>query len=125
MRNARSQISRPINTAVHLVNPVAVLNGRAGKAYGRLVAKYEHARPATGNIARYIEKKSDAGDLVKVQQPDYSEPRSLIALTFDNKKSPDEYDKKEFGNLVVKHTSRIIAHVARAAEQYMSMKLQF
>ena len=40
--------------------------------------------PNTSNIAREIDTKNDKGDPVEVQQPDYSKPRSLIALTFDN-----------------------------------------
>ena len=51
-----------------------------------MVAKYENATPATRKRAREIEKKSDVGDQVEVQQPDYSKPRSVIALIFVNKK---------------------------------------
>ena len=64
-----------INTGLHLINPVAVLNGRAEHEYNNVVAKYEHATPSTGKNGRDIEKKNDEGDRVKVQQPDYSKPR--------------------------------------------------
>ena len=52
--------------------------------------------------ARKIEKKKDAGDLIKMQQPDYSNPRSQIALKFINEKIPDAEDK----NSEIEYSSR-------------------
>ena len=65
--------------------------------------KYGHATSATGRITREIEKKSDADDRVKVQQPDYSKPRSLIAFKFINNDKLDEVDdRKEPSQVIVK-----------------------
>ena len=58
-----------------------------------------------------------------MQQPDYSKPRSLIAFKFDNEKAGDADGRKDVGNLVVKHNIRISRNVAKALEQYKSMKI--
>ena len=87
MRNARSQTCKTaLNAVFALASPSALYNGRGEQAYHTIVAQYEKATPTTGKIARDIEKKNDAGDRVKVQQPDDSKPRSLIALTFNTEK---------------------------------------
>ena len=60
--------------------------------------------PQQATFAREIEKKSDEGDRVEVQQPDFSNPRSLFALKFvTNEQVVEVDDRTEFSNLIVKH----------------------
>ena len=94
---------------------ITLKNGRGENTYDQIVAKYENATPSTSRHAREIkQKKNDASGRVEVQQPDYSKPKSLISLKFDNEKDDGADDRKEFGNLVVKHKHRIIANVEGA-----------
>ena len=60
-----------LNSVLYLIHSVAIVNGRAEKAYNRVVARYGNTIPATGKIAREIEKKNDSGDGVQVQQPGF------------------------------------------------------
>ena len=58
-----------------LTTSVTLIGGRAEQAYIKIIAKCGNSTPATGNVAREIEKNSDAGDRVEVQQPHFSKPR--------------------------------------------------
>ena len=79
---------------MYLVNPVAIVSGRAENKYNRVViAKYGNATPATRQIAMEINKKHDSSDGVEVQQPDWSKPRSVITLKFDQNKHANTDDR--------------------------------
>ena len=65
------------------------------KEYNTIGTNYQDAALATGHIAREIEKKSDAGDRVDVQQPDYSKPRSVVAIKFTTMKKVDGAEDRQ------------------------------
>ena len=68
-------------------------------------------------MANKLKKANDKNDNIEVHQPDYSNPRSLISLKVDNEKVDGAEDRKEFGNLIVKHKDRIIKHVAKGSRE--------
>ena len=108
-----------------LAFPLTLKSGRGDKEYDRVIAKYENATPATGRIAREIEKKSDKGNNIEVIDADFSKPRTLYTIKFfNNKQVNTEADRKEFSQMIVKHKSRINSLIQKALENYKSMKIK-
>ena len=78
-----------------------------------MFAQYEHATPPTGKIAREIEKTSDEGNLMEVQQLDCAKPRTRIATNFNDKVE----ERNQVGHVVATHTPSINQAVLHAFTQ--------